>query len=155
MYPYHIAQVCTSGHLITDCFDVLEYERRNFCPKCGAPTITKCPACGSEIYGAIEGSRCDTTVDAYCGFCGTPFPWTSAALQSAKAIIEEAPELSDELKANTSGSLSDILVETPGTNLAIVRLKKVLQCAEKFTCDALRQFVIDFGCELAKRSLLP
>ena len=155
MYPYHVAQVCTSGHLITDSFDLFEYERKNFCPKCGAPTITKCPSCGSEICGAIEGCDCVATVDLYCGSCGSPYPWTSAALQNAKAIIEEDSELNDELKFSMSDSLPDILAETPGTNLAVVRLKKVFRQAGKLTCDALRQFVIDFGCELAKRSLLP
>lgn len=86
---------------------------------------------------------------------GSPYPWTSAALQNAKAIIEEDSELNDELKFSMSDSLPDILAETPGTNLAVVRLKKVFRQAGKLTCDALRQFVIDFGCELAKRSLLP
>ena len=49
--------------------------------------------------------------------------------------------------------LPDIMTETPKTNLAVVRVKKCLSSAGKFTVEALRQFAIDFGCELAKKSL--
>lgn len=34
-------------------------------------------------------------------------------------------------------------------------LYNLLTVVGKFTAESIRQFVIDFGCELAKRSLLP
>lgn len=61
--------------------------------------------------------------------------------------------LSEQLKASLVESLPDIVTETPATDLAIVRVKKCLATAGKFTADAVRQFVIDFGCELAIKSL--
>ena len=68
-------------------------------------------------------------------------------------MIQEEEELSDSMKESLTSSLPDIISETPGTNLAIVRMKKALMSAGKFTAEALRQFVIDFGCELAVKSL--
>ena len=52
-------------------------------------------------------------------------------------------------------SLPDITAETPATNLAVLRYGKVLRSVGKLTADSIRQFVIEFGCELAKQSLLP
>ena len=153
MYPYHIAQICTSGHLITDSYDLFEYERRPFCPLCGSPTMTSCPSCGSDLLGSVEGSKDSVVIHPYCGFCGEPYPWTKSALDNAAAIIQEEEMFDAQLKEALSSSLPDVISETPGTNLAMIRLKKALSAAGKFTSDALRQFVIDFGCELAKQSL--
>lgn len=50
-------------------------------------------------------------------------------------------------------SLPDIISETPKTQIAVVRFKKALAKVGSFTADGLRQFVIDFGCELAKQQL--
>ena len=155
MYPYHVSQVCTSGHLITDSYDLFECERKKFCPKCGAKTITKCQSCGAEILGVVDGVHAEAAVEAYCYNCGKPYPWTESALHNAALIIQEESKLSDELKASMVSSLPDITAETPGTNLAIVRMKKVLSTVGDFSVDALRQFVIDFGCEMAKKLLFP
>lgn len=61
--------------------------------------------------------------------------------------------MSEQLKNSLVESLPNIVVETPATSLAAIRIKKFLASAGKFTADAVRQFVIDFGCELAKKSL--
>lgn len=154
---YHIAQVCTNGHMINDSSDEYPEMNQSFCTKCGAKTITKCPSCGSNIRGdydcgipVLGGS---TRVDSYCYSCGSPYPWTESALKNASLLIKEEENLSEELKASVIESLPDIISETPGTNLASVRIKKCLTAAGKITGDAVRQFVIDFGCELAKKSL--
>lgn len=154
---YHTAQVCINGHLITDSFDNHPEFRKNYCPECGAETITKCPSCGAEIHGdydcgivVIGGTP---SVESYCYNCGEPYPWTKSAIENATLLIQEEEELSEQLKASVVESLPDIITETPKTNLAVVRLKKCFASAGKFTADAIRQFVIDFGCEFAKKSL--
>lgn len=68
-------------------------------------------------------------------------------------MIREDNELSEIERKNLEESLPDIISETPKTKLASIRIKKALLTAGEFTADALRQFVIDFGCELAKKSL--
>lgn len=154
---YHTAQVCLNGHMINDNVDEHPESNQNFCSKCGAKTITACPSCNAKIRGDYEcgvvviGGL--TSVDSYCYNCGAAYPWTEAALQNTTLLIMEEEELSEQLKQSIVTSLPDIITETPGTNLATVRIKKCLASAGRFTADALRQFVIDFGCELAKKSL--
>lgn len=49
--------------------------------------------------------------------------------------------------------LPDAMAETPRTNLAAARIKKAMSTAGSFLADGLRQFAIDFGCELLKKQL--
>lgn len=68
-------------------------------------------------------------------------------------IIQEDSEIDPELQKSLTDSLPDLVSETPKTNLAIIRLKRGLLAVGKFTAEGLRQFVIDFGCELVKRQM--
>lgn len=155
---YYTAQVCLNGHMINDSADKYPESNQDFCSRCGAKTITTCPSCGTRIRGyyssefVILGGD-PTPVHAYCSGCGKPYPWTESAIRNATDIINEEDELSEQLKASMIDSLADIVSETPRTNLATVRIQKGLATAGRFTADAIRQFVIDFGCELAKKTL--
>lgn len=158
MGNYYTAQICLNGHMINDSADKYPESNQEFCSRCGAKTITTCPSCGNRIRGYYSSefvilTSDPTPVDAYCCRCGKPYPWTESAIKNATAIINEEEELSEQLKASLINSLPDIISETPGTNLATIRIQKGLATAGKFTADAIRQFVIDFGCELAKKSL--
>lgn len=82
-----------------------------------------------------------------------PYPWTETALETATELIEEEETLDPVQRDNLVSSLPDLIAETPKTQVAVVRVKKFLTSAGKFTADAIRQFVIDFGCELAKQQL--
>lgn len=154
--PYDVALICENGHLINSYHHKYAEDNSSYCSICGAPTICKCRSCSKEIKGHSIGEfsyLSDYNIPAYCEYCGKPFPWTESALTSAQLIIQEEEDLSDLSKNALIDSLPDIIIETPKTNLAVVRIKKALTSAGKFTSDALRQFVIDFGCELAKKSL--
>lgn len=153
---YDVALICKNGHLINSYYRKYPEDNSAFCPQCGASTVHECPHCQKEIKGRNTGECSyifDYHIPAYCEFCGHPYPWTESALQNAKSLIFEEEELSESLKNSVIESLPDIITETPGTNLAVVRIKRCLASAGKFTADAVRQFVIDFGCELAKKSL--
>ena len=158
MTEYLTAQVCLNGHMITSSIEQSPEQKQDYCSKCGAKTITKCPNCGAPLRGELYDDDCViigyvANVDSYCPKCGAPFPWTSSAIENAALLIQEEEELSDQLKSSAIESLPAIVTETPATNVAVVRLKKCLASAGKFTAEGLRQFVIDFGCELAKKSL--
>ena len=155
---YHIAQICKNGHMINSEADSSPELNENFCTICGAETIMNCPQCGAYIQGHYEVPNVwivgeVTPVNYFCHNCGKPYPWTESALLAASALLYEAEEISDDLKDRTVESLKDVVAETPYTTLAVTRLKKCMMSAGKFTSDALRQFVIDFGCELARRTL--
>jgi len=154
MSNFDTAQICLNGHLLTE--SVEEYPSdQSYCSKCGSKSITKCPNCNAQLHG--YGRYLDiikpTEVTAYCYNCGKPYPWTESAIESAKLLIQEEETLSIEEKSALVESLKDIISETPRTTLAVTRLNKFLKSAGKFSVDAIRQFVIDFGCELAIKKL--
>jgi hypothetical protein len=155
MLEFDVAQICTNGHLITASSKEEPELMRNFCKRCGSQTITTCQHCNSEItgyeteYGALLGYD----VPHYCPDCGKPYPWTEKSINTITLLIKEEANFSTEEAANLTNSLPDIVTETPATQLAVLRFKKAVCSAGKFTADSLRQFTIDFGCELAKKSL--
>lgn len=158
MVRYLTAQICMNGHMITSSIEHCPELKESFCSKCGAETITTCPNCNAPLRGELYDDEVSIlgytpSVDSYCTNCGKPYPWTESALQNTALLIQEEEELSEQLKESLVESLPNIITETPATNLAVVRVKKCLASAGKFTTDAVRQFVIDFGCELAKKSL--
>lgn len=154
MNRYNGASICLNGHVISK----YDSNYQKHCSQCGAKVISICPKCQKSIRGLIEldfayiGSRPYTRPD-YCYNCGEPYPWTESAIESVKLLIQEEEEFSEQLKSSIIESLPDVITDTPKTNLASVRLKKGIASAGKFTADAIRQFVIDFGCEMAKKSL--
>ena len=154
---YSVGQVCLNGHAITG--DASSEFAHDFCSECGSPTICKCQHCDAPIHGDHHEEGIlfypPYAPDAYCYKCGKPYPWTEKAINSMAACIYEDETLSQELAEKLVESLPDITAETPATNLAVLRYGKVLRSVGKLTADSIRQFVIEFGCELAKQSLLP
>lgn len=59
MVGYDVAQICENGHIVNGAS--LYYKERNekHCSKCGAHTITACPACSSSM-----GNSGDTIKDS-------------------------------------------------------------------------------------------
>lgn len=158
---YAKAEICLNGHIVSA--NSTSDNHENFCSKCGAKTISSCPNCKSQIRGwykpdgvvVLRSSNTKFPLPAFCPSCGRPYPWTVSAIESTAALIEEDEEIPQEQKTKLIESLPDIVSETPRTKLAIVRLKKALVSVGKFTADGVRQFCIDFACELVKSSMGP
>ena len=74
-------------------------------------------------------------------------------MDAVAELLEEEEQLDDIQRSKLTASLPDIVSETPKTQVAVVRFKKALLSVGKFTAEGLRQFAIDFGCELAKSQL--
>ncbi len=78
---YDTMQVCENGHQITTFAESSPERRKAKCPKCGAKTITACPACQAKIPGYHHVPRVvsigfELKVPAFCEACGKPYPWT-------------------------------------------------------------------------------
>ena len=76
MIEYDVQQVCENGHQITDSYNSTPNERKDFCDKCGAPTITSCKHCGTPLKGdIIDRFTIDvgTEVPSHCSSCGNLF----------------------------------------------------------------------------------
>jgi hypothetical protein len=94
---------------------------------------------------------------AYCLHCGRPFPWTESKLVAARAIAEESDDLDAEDREQLDAILPDLIAktETPRTQLAIVRLKKLTKKGGSAFAEALRKTLIDVVSESVRNVLLP
>lgn len=151
---YHpTALVCMNGHCITSDLENHPECAAKYCNECGAKTIGQCPSCNERIQGAYDITYSHPvnpySPPKYCSNCGKPFPWTKIALQAAKELIQEDESLDDSEKRAVSESLTDIITETPRTPLAATRLKKLMPKIGDFTLEGMRQFLTDYGCDIA------
>ena len=146
--------ICLNGHTLISDTHITQVE---YCEQCGSQMIDKCPECNFSIkewdFNGVVLYPSHYNRAAYCKHCGKPYPWTKAAIEATIELVEEEEELDSILKEKLISSLPDIISDTPRTQIAVVRFKKGLLSVGKFTADALRQFVIDFGCELSKKQL--
>lgn len=158
MDHYDVAQICLNGHMINSCSKSYPTGNENFCSLCGSKTITACPHCSASIRGDYYVDNVAVidpepmSAPAYCYNCGKPFPWTESAIKNAEMLIRES-ELDEAEVENMISSIPDLIVQTPGTNLAISRAKRMLKKVGETTIEAFKQFIVDVGCELAKRKL--
>lgn len=160
MGTYRTAQICLNGHEITTSADSSPELTENFCSKCGAATITKCPNCNAPIRGYyhVEGVLSlghKYKVPSYCHNCGKPYPWTKTALESAKALIDEDENLNSEEKKQFFETLPDLIVEspTPKTQLATARFKKFISKVATYTADGVKSIIVNIASETIKKSL--
>ena len=154
---YHdTAQICLNGHVINSQFKSFPEDNKKFCDKCGAKTITSCTKCNFNIQGnhfsggfiRIE----ELNTPSFCINCGSPYPWTESKLQAAKELAEEL-ELTSEEKEILLNSIMDIVKETPKTEVAITRFKKIMLKMGKETSDIFRNLLIDIVSETVKKML--
>jgi len=131
---FDAAQVCRNSHVITTTAGVA-YEQgrlRPRCSTCGEETFVTCPNCHEAIKGAwppdssglieVPGFR---GLANYCPNCGEPYPWTAAKIAAAKELVTELDGLSGDERALLSRDLADLIRDTPRTDVATVRFKKL------------------------------
>ena len=124
------------------------------CSKCGAETIRECPSCKSSIRGdyhieGVFGGSNDPT--AYCHSCGNAYPWTQTALDSAKELVEELDQLDRDEKDKLSGSIGELVRDSPQSKVAAVRFKKLMKKAGGPSTDAMRGILVNFVSEAIKK----
>lgn len=157
MGSYHVGQVCQNGHAINSMADENGALNSKFCGHCGAETTTECAACSAPIRGyySVPGviSFGEWTPDSYCYECGAPYPWTKTALDTAAEFVDESDELSDDDKERLKASLTDLTKDSPRTELAASRFKKLAGKAGAALPDGLGKILISVLTEAAKKSL--
>ena len=148
------ALICINGHVITSALELLPHYNAPFCRKCGAPTISKCHACGAEIHGDYR----DTIIShyqrpAYCHACGKPCPWTEQSLAALKELAYEAKELSPEEQDRLAQSFGDLLIDTPRTEVAVSRSKLLLPKIGREVGDSIKSILVSIATEAVKKQL--
>lgn len=158
MGTYLIAQVCLNGHVPTSAADQYPEQREAFCSKCGEATITNCPNCNAFIRGTyhIEGVvrfSDDYTPSAFCHNCGKAFPWTERKIASAIELVEVGADLSHEEMQQFRSNLTELTKDSPKTQVASIRFKKVMGKVGKSIASGVRDIVVDVLSESAKKAI--
>ncbi len=140
---YRTARICLNGHVRSEGIEE-DPVGEPFCQECGAETLVACK-CGApirgyfyvpEVIGATEYRR-----PAYCHACGDPYPWTAKAKRAFVDLVGELDGLKPEEREQLQASAEDLIAETPGTAVAVVRVKKALQRVSKEVAPILLRLV--------------
>lgn len=148
---YDVAQICLNGHVTNARVRSDPQSCADYCEECGAKTIQTCPRCGSPIRGQLDNWSDHLEAPAFCIACGEPFPWTEARVQAAIELAEELDALDEKDRDLLKKSLDDLLAETPRTQVAATRFKKLMVKAGKVGAEAFRQVLLQALCEAAKK----
>jgi len=156
---YDTAQICLNGHLVNASTEASPVYSRKFCDECGAATITKCPKCKADIPGKFHAtapfrlSFPMLTAPAFCSNCGSPYPWTESRLKAAHDLANEISELRGDDRDILTQSIDELIKDTPQTQVAAVRFKKIMLEVGKEIADAFREILIDIVSETAKKMI--
>ncbi len=156
---YDAAQICPNGHVVNATSVSFPEGNKKFCNKCGEPTITACQSCNSPIQGIlhISGSGFSSFEYApprFCHECGSIYPWTKVRLEAARELADEL-NLSNEEKETLKQSIKDLVQDTPRTQVAASRFKRLVAKAGPQVGAMFRDILVDVLSETAKKTLFP
>ncbi|MGD0584458.1 MAG: DUF2321 domain-containing protein [Oryzomonas sp.] len=153
---YDIAQVCTNGHSANSAFEAFPQFNQDFCDKCGEKTITTCQSCETPIRGMYHGGfSLEYDPPAFCYKCGNSFPWTQRKIQAAIELAVEVGGLSGDDASQFDASIREISRDTPQTQVAAHRIKRLLGKFAKSTGNSIREVMVDIVSETAKKIIWP
>lgn len=153
---HDVAQICLNGQVINRATKESPQFSAKFCEHCGAPTTTQCQRCKAEIQGKYHSSVLvigGFPAPVFCSHCGAPYPWTESKLQAARDLTQELEGLTAAEKETLSKSLDDLVKDTPQTQVAATRFKKLLSKVSKEGGAALRDILVSVLTETAKKTL--
>jgi hypothetical protein len=151
VFTQDVLQICVCGHLITQYAKSNPPSRQEFCTKCGGRTIDSCGACKTAI-AVRHNSRFVYThsVPKYCANCGQPYPWQRAAIENLTEVLRES-ELSVEEREEAIMTLPDIVRDTPKTESASLKMRRLLAKAGKPAYDVGIKVISDMASETTKK----
>ncbi len=156
------ALICENGHVVSWYLVEPSNHSSPFCSECGSKTIAKCPECrigirgrdGKEAYfESASHFPLAHPIPAYCHNCGLPYLWTEIAIMSAIEYADELETLSDEDREQLKVTIGDLTKDSPRTQVAIVRYKKLAVKMGNNAAGAFREILIDVLSEAAKKAL--
>jgi hypothetical protein len=154
---YRTAQVCLNGHEINDRSDVNPVRNQDFCGECGERTITACENCNAPIRGNYDVpgvlAFARYVPPGHCHYCGKPYPWLDRKLSAARDLADELDDLSTQERDVLKQSLPKIAYDAPDTQLAAVRIKKILDQQKPTVAAILGNAVKGVATEAAEKIL--
>ena len=155
---FDAAQICLNGHVVNSAVKKYPEFNKAFCEICGQPTITKCPNCGAEIRGEYHSSVLSIggsyyKAPAFCSNCGSPYPWTKSRIEAAKELADELDSISDEEKEILKKSIDDLIRDTPRTEVAAVKFKRIVAKTGAETANLFKEILIEIVSETVKKMI--
>ncbi len=158
---FDVSQVCLNGHVITrNARRSLQFQKK-FCDRCGAETIMACPECKTPIQGEyhaegvfVLGSTMGPPT-GFCSNCGRPYPWTQRRIEAASVLANEMENLSIEEKDILEKSLDSLIRDSPDTELAASRFKRIMAKVGAESYTAMKSILVNVLSEAAKKTLYP
>jgi hypothetical protein len=154
---FGLGQVCPNGHASTGAADRYTELCETFCSRCGEATITQCPSCDAPIRGTyfLAGylSTGDYSAPAHCHNCGAAFPWTERRIAGAVELLEVDGSLSPAEITQFKTDLVVMTKDTPQTQVASLRFKKVMLKVGKSVADSVREIIVSVLSEVAKNQI--
>lgn len=154
---YDVKQVCLNGHTITDTAATQPQFTKPFCSTCGERTITACPECNAPIQGTyhVPGvavlSFTLQVAPNNCHQCGAAYPWRQAAIATAIEVLQM--DLVGQDATDVAELVQAVSIDTPRTEIAALKLKRLLPKLGKATYDVAIKVVSDVASETAKKTL--
>ena len=162
MSYYYTAEVCLNGYCTTNRVEDRPEQRSKYYPSCGSETIAKCSHCSTNIRGDYETGAIVIGFlwypSKFCYACGEPYPWTVKGLTTAQELADELDELTKAEKDQLKQSISQLIKDTPQTELASVRYKRMFGKISETSGAALNNIITSIAAEAAKLvhwSLIP
>ena len=152
---YDQALICANGHVATSMLRRAPAHFAPFCEQCGQPNLSECPGCSAPIRGYYFGGAIGGHYfrPAYCIQCGAAFPWQQQAMEAARELADEIEELSPEERTRLKRSLEEISTDSPRTELAAGRIKKVVERLGGPTGQLLQKVAETVATEAAKAAM--
>jgi hypothetical protein len=145
---YVAAQICLRGHVLN--VDGTDFERGEYCPKCGEASIDACQHCRVAIRGGeIYAPTSDYNLPHFCHKCGRPYPWMADRLSTAKELLDHDDKLSLDERERL-WSLLQYVMSDPKSDLAPAK-KKLFDIGLAKATAATRDFFIEFGAKYLAR----
>jgi hypothetical protein len=151
---FDVAQICKNGHRITGSYLDFPEFRKAFCPQCGEPTITACPACNAPIKGSYREvfSVAEEPVPSFCDACGMAYPWQIVRVANALELLRLRGVGETEV-AEIEKNLADITRDTPRSQAAALRVRMALERAGKPIYDIGVKVIGDVAVATVKAHL--
>lgn len=155
---YDVAQICLSGHVVNESYREYPQHNQEHCDKCGELTIVKCQSCQTEIRGYyhtphVIGGGGIGKAPNFCHKCGKPYPWTARKIEAVREMTDELEGITTQEKEKLKKSLDDLVSETPKTEVAVLRFKKILKKVGKDSYESIKSILVDVASEAIKKSL--
>ena len=158
MDDYDVAQVCPNGHVANSTSFKLPQFNSEFCETCGEKTLTLCPNCRTPVRGEYCGGGVGISsyqAPAHCHACGKPFPWTERRIQAALDLVREEGNLAEAELAQFEQSVNDITRDTPQTQVAASRLKRLFGKMGVEAAKGAHDILVDVVSESVKKMIWP